>query len=41
MITHETYTAAHAERVIRIKDGAVESDEKVAHRHGAEEKLIK
>ena len=41
LITHETYTAAHAERIIRIKDGTVESDEKVAHRHGAEEKLIK
>lgn len=31
LITHETYTAARAERIIRIKDGEVESDEKINH----------
>lgn len=41
LITHETYTAAHAERIIRIKDGEVESDEKVDHRHDAKTKFIK
>lgn len=32
LITHETYTARHAERIIRIKDGTIESDEKVKDR---------
>ncbi|MBI5787003.1 MAG: ABC transporter ATP-binding protein [Candidatus Niyogibacteria bacterium] len=32
LITHETYTAEHAERIITIKDGAIESDRKVAAR---------
>lgn len=30
LITHETYTAGFAERIIRLKDGIIESDEKVA-----------
>ena len=29
LITHETYTAEHAERIIRMKDGLVESDQKL------------
>ncbi len=29
LVTHETYTAEFADRIIRIKDGRVESDEKV------------
>ena len=33
LITHETYTAQFAERIIRIRDGLVESDEKVAARN--------
>lgn len=33
LITHETYTAEHARRIIRIKDGAVESDTVVDHPH--------
>lgn len=32
LITHETYTAEYAARVIRLKDGLIESDEKVDHR---------
>lgn len=32
LITHETYTAEHAERVIRLRDGLLESDEKVSER---------
>jgi ABC-type lipoprotein export system ATPase subunit len=32
LITHETETALHAKRIIRIKDGNVESDEKVTAR---------
>ena len=29
LITHETYTAEHAKRIIYVKDGKVESDKKV------------
>lgn len=33
LITHETYTAEHAKRIIRIKDGLVESDTQVSNPH--------
>ena len=33
LITHETYTAEYAERIIRFKDGKIESDEKVRNRN--------
>ncbi|MFA6536087.1 MAG: ABC transporter ATP-binding protein [Candidatus Paceibacterota bacterium] len=32
LITHETYTAEQAGRIIRIKDGSIESDSKVSKR---------
>ena len=32
LITHETYTAEHAGRIIHIRDGRIESDERVNHR---------
>jgi putative ABC transport system ATP-binding protein len=32
LITHETYTAEYADRIIRVRDGSIESDEKVAVR---------
>lgn len=35
LVTHETYTAEHAGRIIRMRDGAVESDKRVEHRHTA------
>ena len=35
LITHETATAEHAERIIRLMDGAIESDEKVVNRLSA------
>lgn len=41
LITHETYTAEHASRIIRLKDGVVESDEVVRQRRKAEEDFIK
>lgn len=35
LITHETYTAEHANRIIYLRDGRVESDTKVNSRHSA------
>lgn len=32
LITHETYTAEHAQRIIKIRDGKIESDDKVVNR---------
>lgn len=32
LITHETYTAEYAERIIRLKDGKIESDTEVNNR---------
>ena len=33
LVTHETYTAQHAERIIHMKDGVIESDHPVTERH--------
>ena len=33
LVTHETYTAEHATRLIRLRDGKVESDTPVVKRH--------
>lgn len=35
LITHETYTAEHADRIIHIKDGMIDSDKKVSQRRQA------
>ena len=35
LITHETYTAEYAQRIIRLKDGLIESDEKITQKHHA------
>ena len=32
LVTHEQYTAEYAERIIKLKDGKIISDEKVANR---------
>lgn len=32
LVTHETYTSEHAERIIRVKDGLIDSDTPVKHR---------
>ena len=40
LITHETQTAEHAKRIIRIKDGLVESDVAVKNRHHTADGLI-
>lgn len=37
LITHETYTAAHARRVIRVRDGRVESDRRVERQNAEDE----
>ncbi|KKU13001.1 MAG: ABC transporter related protein, partial [Parcubacteria group bacterium GW2011_GWC2_45_7] len=41
LITHETYTAENAKRIIRLRDGIIESDEKVENRRKAFEKFVK
>lgn len=41
LITHETYTAEHASRIIRLKDGQVESDTLVEKRRNAKEGFVK
>lgn len=41
LITHETYTAEYAERVIKLKDGLIESDEKVGKKHNTGDHFIK
>jgi len=41
LITHETYTAEHAQRIIRILDGRIESDTKVNSRHNARDHFKK
>jgi putative ABC transport system ATP-binding protein len=37
LVTHETYTAEHAKRILRVKDGLIVSDELVANRRIANE----
>mgnify|MGYP000899007635 CR=1 FL=1 len=43
LVTHERYTAEHAKRILRIKDGVIESDEEVKDRQIAKssEELVK
>lgn len=41
LITHETYTAEHAQRIIRVLDGKIESDTKVQHRRRARDHFEK
>ncbi len=37
LITHETYTAEHAQRIITLRDGQIEKDKQTDHRHKAGE----
>ena len=41
LVTHETYTAEFADRIIHIKDGAIESDEPVAHPRRSKDQFFK
>lgn len=40
LVTHETYTSEHAERILRIKDGYIQADEAVTNRRFASEKSL-
>ncbi len=37
LVTHETFTAEHAKRIIKVRDGLIVSDEKVVNRRFAKE----
>ncbi len=41
LVTHETYTAEYAHRLIKIKDGLVESDELVEQKHKHQNGFLK
>lgn len=41
LVTHETYTAEYAERIIRLKDGQIESDVLVDHRRANKDHFVK
>jgi putative ABC transport system ATP-binding protein len=41
LITHETSTAEHAQRIIRVMDGTIESDTKVTHQRRADDGYVK
>ena len=41
LITHETYTAEHAGRIIKLRDGRIESDTKVERRRNTREGFVK
>jgi putative ABC transport system ATP-binding protein len=41
LITHETYTAEHAQRILFMRDGMLESDRQVAERHFAKNSFHK
>lgn len=41
LVTHETYTAQYAQRIIMLKDGCIEKDERVAKRRKGKEEFIK
>jgi len=41
LVTHESYTAAHAERIIHLRDGMIQTDQPVAQRTIANGELIK
>jgi putative ABC transport system ATP-binding protein len=41
LITHETYTARHAQRIVKVLDGKIEEDIKVNNRLSAKDSFIK
>jgi len=40
LVTHETYTAEHSERILRIKDGQIVADEPVLNRRIASDGVL-
>ncbi len=41
LVTHETYTAQFAERLLKMKDGKLESDERIQKRRRGQDGLLK
>lgn len=41
LVTHETYAAEFAQRIIQLKDGMIESDTPIAHKDGAQPVFFK
>ena len=41
LVTHETYTAEFADRIIALRDGAIESDKPVAHPRHSKDQFFK
>ena len=41
LVTHETYTAEHAKRILRLHDGKIISDESVSNNHRFASDFIK
>jgi len=41
VVTHETYTAEFADRIIRLRDGVIESDEPVKHPRRTKDQFFK
>jgi putative ABC transport system ATP-binding protein len=41
LVTHETYTAQFAERLLKMKDGKIESDERVQKRRQGKDEFMK
>ncbi len=37
LVTHETYTSEHAQRILRIRDGSIQSDDQVKNRRFAKD----
>jgi len=40
LVTHETYTAEHAKRIIKVRDGLIESDEQIKIRRIAQKESV-
>ena len=41
LITHETFTAEHADRMIHIVDGKIDIDKKITSRRSAKQEFTK